>query len=200
MTIDTPEPEAHERDDSDPQQPPETPAGRHEQELPELGVGSVEERIQTLEQYAAQFVDGFDAVANELARMSGQDPDVLKRVPWRLNAVPEPMNLDAWVGYFNVVYRHYNEPKPIPSCWLHHPGFVAEIGTMYQTWRATFFLKGATADGAQNWHDRWLPGFTARTRQWLGRECLSSDGADCDAASAAREAAARATDAGETAP
>lgn len=96
---------------------------------------------------------------------------------WALFPVPEvhehvPASLQMWVEFYNATYVTTTQSvgedhnRPIPGCWLQHPGLAAEIATLAATWRAAFV--GPTADpaNAQNFHDRWRPGFAARLRTW----------------------------------
>ncbi len=98
-------------------------------------------------------------------------------VPWRLTPVPDPLTLTSWIEYFNAVYTPNVAGLRlgvIPPCWELHPGLVAEIGTLYRTWRSAFYDEPTEPESAQNWHDRWLPGFMARRSQWIDKQC--SDG------------------------
>jgi len=38
-------------------------------------------------------------------------------------------------------------------------------------WRAAFVDPKASPDAAQNWHDRWLPGFMQRRDTWCHKDC-----------------------------
>lgn len=83
--------------------------------------------------------------------------------------------LDRWVEWANQIYRHQNwEPERllVPVCWRVHPGLAAEVATLMWTWQRAFVDAAATADAAQNWHDRWLPGYLGRLSSWVDSGCL----------------------------
>ena len=90
---------------------------------------------------------------------------------WSLFPVPEHHDdplaaLDLWLEFYNATYMSTdastgdNLDRPIPGCWLQHPGLAAEIAT----WREA--LIGAGADTVRNFHDRWRPGYAQRLRNW----------------------------------
>lgn len=96
---------------------------------------------------------------------------------WALFEVPERdehpvLTLQLWVEFYNATYVSTTQSvgedhnRAIPGCWLQHPGLAAEVATLAATWRSGFV--GPTADpaNAQNFHDRWRPGFAARLRTW----------------------------------
>ncbi len=96
---------------------------------------------------------------------------------WALFDVPDRdehpvLTLQLWVDFYNATYVSTTQSvgedhnRAIPGCWLQHPGLAAEVATLAATWRAAFV--GPTADpaNAQNFHDRWRPGFAQRLRTW----------------------------------
>ena len=125
----------------------------------------LDERVTATEDVLRPLLDRFPEAFRE-----GAPPSV----PWRLNPVPDPLDLVSWIDYFNYEYHPASAGMGhgvIPPCWEDHPGLVAEIGTLYRTWRAAFYDEPTEPEGAQNWHDRWLPGFMARRSQWIDRKC-----------------------------
>lgn len=101
------------------------------------------------------------------------------RTPWCYHdpppAGPHVDILPAWVAWWNLRYAPTSRAQQIPYCWLEHDGLAAEIATLYWTWRKAFFDAKATADAAQTWHDRWLPGFQARMKTWVPTDCLNGN-------------------------
>ena len=83
-----------------------------------------------------------------------------------------PATAALWVEFYNATYvtttssTGDDRNRAIPGCWLQHAGLAAEIATLAAAWRSAFL--GPTADpiAAQNWHDRWRPGFADRLRGW----------------------------------
>jgi len=116
-----------------------------------------------------------DATVAELL----QETKAAKAAPaeWAWFAVPEhteypPATLALWVAFYNATYvtttttSGDDHNRAVPGCWLQHPGLAAEIATLAASWRASFVGPGADPVGAQNWHDRWRPGFAERLRGW----------------------------------
>ncbi len=85
-----------------------------------------------------------------------------------------PATVALWVQFYNATYitttnansTNNDHNRPIPGCWLQHPGLAAEIATLAASWRAAFVGPDADPASAQNWHDRWRPGFTDRLNGW----------------------------------
>ncbi|GAA3561190.1 hypothetical protein GCM10022222_51190 [Amycolatopsis ultiminotia] len=82
-----------------------------------------------------------------------------------------------FVQYYNQVYtgRPGSRAVAIPDCWLDHPGLLAELATLTYTWREAHLGKHANVRDAQNWHDRWRPGFAHRlATEWTHPHCLTA--------------------------
>ena len=123
----------------------------------------------------AEHVGELDTAVEALTEKAKTDEDA--PAEWALFPVPErvehaPATLQVWVEFYNATYVTTNQSvgddhnRAIPGCWLQHTGLAAEVATLAATWRAAFV--GPTADpaNAQNFHDRWRPGFAARLRSW----------------------------------
>lgn len=95
-----------------------------------------------------------------------------KPAAW-LHTDPPPTTLPDWVEWFNEMYEPTQRVNRIPACWREHPGLLAELSTLWWSWRVAFIGRQASATDAQNWHDRWLPGFQARMKRWTGSDCLA---------------------------
>lgn len=122
-----------------------------------------------------EHVDELADTVEALSKKATADEDAPAQ--WALFAVPErhehpQATLQLWVEFYNATYVTTTQSvgedhnRAIPGCWLQHPGLAAEVATLAATWRAAFV--GPTADpaNAQNYHDRWRPGFAARLRTW----------------------------------
>lgn len=122
-----------------------------------------------------EHVDELADTVEALSKKATADEDAPAQ--WALFAVPErhehpQATLQLWVEFYNATYVSTTQSvgedhnRAIPGCWLQHPGLAAEVATLAATWRAAFV--GPTADpaNAQNFHDRWRPGFAARLRTW----------------------------------
>lgn len=95
-----------------------------------------------------------------------------KPAAW-LHTDPPGESLPEWVAWFNEMYAPTQSLNAIPKCWSQHPGLLAELSTLWWTWRLAFIGRKASAEAAQNWHDRWLPGFQSRMTRWASKDCLS---------------------------
>lgn len=122
-----------------------------------------------------EHVDTLDTTVAALTAKAKADKDV--PAEWALFDVPErhdhpPATLQLWVEFYNATYVTTTQSvgddhnRAIPGCWLQHPGLAAEVATLAATWRAAFVGPTADAANAQNFHDRWRPGFAARLRTW----------------------------------
>ncbi len=124
--------------------------------------------------------DHLDSLDEALAGLAAKEK-AAKEAPaeWALFPVPErsadypPATLELWVQFYNATYVSTTSStgddhnRAVPSCWLQHPGLAAEVATLAASWRAGFVGPGADPVAAQNWHDRWRPGFAARMRAWV---------------------------------
>lgn len=102
----------------------------------------------------------------------------LLRAPWCFHEPPPIEDVDVlvtWVAWWNLRYAPQEHTKRIPYCWEQHGGLAAEIATLVVSWQHAFQDVKATADAAQMWHDRWLPGFLQRMRQWLPADCFDGN-------------------------
>jgi len=122
-----------------------------------------------------EHVDELANAVEALTKKAKADEDA--PAEWALFDVPArhehpPATLQLWVEFYNATYVSTTQSvgedhnRAIPGCWLQHPGLAAEVATLAATWHAAFV--GPTADpaNAQNFHDRWRPGFAARLRSW----------------------------------
>lgn len=122
-----------------------------------------------------EHVGELDTAVQALTTKAKADKD--EPAEWALFPVPQhhdhpTATLQLWVEFYNATYVTTTQSvgedhnRAIPGCWLQHPGLAAEVATLAATWRAAFV--GPTADpaNAQNFHDRWRPGFAARLRTW----------------------------------
>ena len=80
--------------------------------------------------------------------------------------------LATWVAWWNLRYAPLEHTRRIPYCWPEHGGLAAEIATLAFSWHRAFNDAKANHDAAQMWHDRWLPGFHQRMRQWIPTDCF----------------------------
>ena len=122
-----------------------------------------------------EHVDDLDATVEALTTNAKADQDA--PAEWALFSVPQrhehaPVTLQLWVEFYNATYVTTTQSvgedhnRAIPGCWLQHPGLAAEVATLAATWRAAFVGPTADPSNAQNFHDRWRPGFAARLRSW----------------------------------
>jgi len=95
------------------------------------------------------------------------------RLPWFvLGDIEDDATFPVWVAWLG---SHYVIPETgksiVYDCWAKHDAVVAELATLWQVWRAAFLDPKASPDAAQNWHDRWLPGFMQRRDTWFHKDC-----------------------------
>lgn len=119
-------------------------------------------------------VSELDNTVAALTRKAKVDKDA--PAEWALFNVPAvtehpPATLQLWVEFYNATYVTTTSSvgdhnRAIPGCWLQHPGLAAEVATLAACWRAAFVGPMADPANAQNFHDRWRPGFAARLRTW----------------------------------
>ncbi len=123
-------------------------------------------------------VDELATLVGELMKSVGDHETILTHLlgqptlhDWCPADVPAPLDLPRWCAWMNQTYTPFAGRRPIPECWQQHPGLAAEIGTLFAAWRAAFQDAKATPDMAQNWHDRWLPGYLSRLDRWVHDYC-----------------------------
>jgi hypothetical protein len=141
--------------------------------MDDLGA-AVLKRLGDVEELA-DHVSELDSAVAALTRKARVDKDA--PAEWALFDVPAftehpPATLQLWVEFYNTTYVTTTSSvgddhnRAIPGCWLQHPGLAAEVATLAACWRAAFVGPMADPANAQNFHDRWRPGFTARLRTW----------------------------------
>lgn len=153
--------------------PPE--GGEQEETMTVDELGAVVLKLLGDMEGLTEHVDELADTVEALSKKATADEDAPAQ--WALFAVPErhehpQATLQLWVEFYNATYVSTTQSvgedhnRAIPGCWLQHPGLAAEVATLAATWRAAFV--GPTADpaNAQNFHDRWRPGFAARLRTW----------------------------------
>jgi len=99
------------------------------------------------------------------------------RWPWFvLGDIEDDATFPVWVAWLG---SHYVIPETgksiVYDCWAKHDAVVAELATLWQAWRAAFLDPKASPDAAQNWHDRWLPGFMQRRDTWFHKDCRNGN-------------------------
>lgn len=140
---------------------------------------STEARVAQLESDLAQATQLLAALAQQVSGDTGDVPagsygqPASQRWPWFvLRDTEDDAPLSAWVSWLG---SHYIDPDTgksiVYDCWHHHDAVVAELATLWQAWRAAFLDTKASPDAAQNWHDRWLPGFMQRREVWFHKDC-----------------------------
>jgi len=131
------------------------------EDLTEVVMGLAAE-VQSVGEMVAELAKAKQATTDEPAEWAWFPPPPVGEFP--------PETVAAWVVFYNEAYgmstlKDETNP-PIPVCWTLHPGLAAEIATLAAAWRWAFIGPSATPENAQNWHDRWRPGFAARLRRW----------------------------------
>ena len=114
-------------------------------------------------------------LVDQISALVDEDTGQAKAKPWCYHPPPEVPEgedeLTVWVSWFNENYDPTQKKNRIPECWALHGGLAAEIATLYHSWRRAFLHPKARPDDAQQWHDRWLPGFLHRMDTWCTDEC-----------------------------
>lgn len=140
------------------------------------GGGGVQARLDEIEKATEHLLGVVERMNRQvnahdeiLAEDDGSRTD--KPAAW-LHTDPPGESLPQWVAWFNQMYEPTQNVHEIPQCWSAHPGLLAELSTLWWTWRIAFIGRKASAEAAQNWHDRWLPGFQSRMDRWARKDCL----------------------------
>lgn len=138
---------------------------------------SLPERVADLEADMSQAARLIKILADQ---SSGEEPaeaegEPAQRPPWLLlGDIDDDASFSTWVTWLG---SHYTEPTTgksiVPDCWRNHDAVVAELGTLWQAWVFAFLHPKSHPDNAQNWHDRWLPGFMSRRTTWFHTDCTS---------------------------
>ena len=137
------------------------------------------ERIAKLEQRVADLSEAVTILLDHAEKQRGDGDSPSGGAPsWLHASPPEADDADTWVRWWNENYRPTRSADRIPECWREHPGLMAEVLTLHATWQAAFADSEAEATAAQNWHDRWLPGFLHRMRTWVEQTCLQGEHRD----------------------
>lgn len=145
--------------------------------------------LQTVREMVNQHSRVIEAIDGVLGRLIDVREGTLHPAPWCYHQPPPMTDVDVlptWVAWFNLRYAPQEHSKRIPDCWQLHGGLAAEIATLAATWQRAFDDAKANTDAAQMWHDRWLPGFLQRMRQWVPADCFDGDHRDPRPASTPR--------------
>ena len=145
------------------------------------GLAQVQADVEGLRALFAEQVEAIEAIDDVLGRLVDLRDGTLKPAPWCYHEPPPHEGVDVlptWVAWWNLRYAPNDAQLRIPDCWAEHGGLAAEVATLEATWRKAFNDARAAPDAAQNWHDRWLPGFLARMKMWLSSDCLSGEHRD----------------------
>jgi len=136
----------------------------------------IEWRVEELAQALARQQEQLDllvAILDDGGAAGGRERDA----PWTIWGADADQISDGaraaigeWVCWLTRTYGSDSPGRSLPSCWPDHPGLVAELLTLYYTWRAGF-LAARTADAAQTWHGLHLPAFLARVDAYVTRDC-----------------------------
>jgi hypothetical protein len=148
-------------------EPPEDPLAKRVAELE----ANLAQATLLLARLAKQVTGSEDApAARAVGGGAGDEP---ARWPWFvLGDIEDDAAFPVWVAWLG---SHYVIPETgksiVYDCWAKHDAVVAELATLWQAWRAAFLDPKASPDAAQNWHDRWLPGFMQRRDTWFHKDC-----------------------------
>lgn len=137
--------------------------------------------LRSLREMVAQHSRVLEAIDGVLDRLIDMREGKLRRAPWCYHDPPPRKDVDvlpAWVAWYNLRYAPQAHTNRIPYCWEQHGGLAAEISTLVAAWQRAFDDAKANTDAAQMWHDRWLPGFLQRMRQWVPADCFDGNHRD----------------------
>jgi len=141
-------------------------------------IASLRRELATLRDLVNKQNHAIEAIDGVLGKLIDAREGNLRPAPWCYHQPPPMKDVDilpTWVAWWNLRYGPQEHTKRIPYCWEQHGGLAAEIATLAHTWQRAFDDVKANSDAAQMWHDRWLPGFLQRMRQWVPADCF--DGA-----------------------
>jgi hypothetical protein len=135
------------------------------------------DRIADLEFYVSELLEQVSRLTAATDRLTDEQADGVARPAWSLEGLnPGQLNrfvelLCPWMAWLLELYVVPSGPL-IPSCWAEHPGLVAELLTLHESWRAAF-LRPRGVEAAQRWHDQQLPGLQSRVAFYVDRDCLA---------------------------
>ncbi|QDP95345.1 hypothetical protein FOE78_04950 [Microlunatus elymi] len=138
-------------------------------------VSRLQIEVRSLRDTVNQQNRAIEAIDGVLGRLVDVREGELRTAPWCYHQPPPMKDVDVlptWVAWFNLRYAPQEQTKRIPYCWEQHGGLAAEIATLAFAWRRAFNDAKSNSDAAQMWHDRWLPGFLQRMRQWAPADCF----------------------------
>lgn len=140
-------------------------------------IAALREQVAELAAQVEKQTEALELQDQAIGRLLDQRGGEIRPAPWLYHEKPaDGENVDllpTWVAWWNLRYAPVNDRRhKIPLCWQEHGGLAAEIATLYWSWLHAFILAKATADAAQNWHDRWLPGFLSRMPMWAPSSCF----------------------------
>jgi len=151
-------------------EPPEDPLAKRVAELE----ANLAQSTLLLARLAQQVTGQEGAPAARAAGAGAAEP---VRWPWFvLGDIEDDAAFPVWVAWLG---SHYVIPETgksiVYDCWAKHDAVVAELATLWQVWLAAFVDPKASPDAAQNWHDRWLPGFMQRRDTWFHKDCRNGN-------------------------
>ncbi|GAB3917775.1 hypothetical protein GCM10011575_41820 [Microlunatus endophyticus] len=145
---------------------------------PSTDVEQLRQELRSLRDMVAQHSRILEAIDGVLDRLVDTREGKLRTARWCYHQ-PAPMHgvdvLPTWVAWYNLRYAPQAHTQRIPYCWEQHGGLAAEIATLVASWQHAFNDAKANTDAAQTWHDRWLPGFLQRMRQWVPADCFDGN-------------------------
>ena len=166
---------------TDPLDPLDAPTDFFGGSMADSELAALRQQLQTLTDSVSQHSRSIESIDNVLSRLVDVREGTLRQAPWCYHQPPPMKNVDVlptWVAWFNLRYAPPEHTKRIPDCWEQHGGLAAEIATLAATWQRAFNDTKANTDAAQMWHDRWLPGFMQRMRQWAPADCFDGNHRD----------------------
>ena len=141
-------------------------------------VAALRRELSALREVVQQQSRAIESVDEVLGQLVDLRSGFLHQAPWCYHEPPPHEDVDVlptWVAWFNQRYAPQEHTKRIPYCWEEHGGLAAEIATLAVAWQRAFADVKANSDAAQMWHDRWLPGFLQRLRQWVPASCFDGN-------------------------
>ncbi len=119
-------------------------------------VASMLDRMATLTKQVAELKAQVAALGKE-KKTAKATPAEWAWFPVPVLSAHPPATLALWVEFYNATYvttmssnsTDNDHNRPIPECWLQHPGLAAEIATLAASWRAAFVGPDADATSAQ---------------------------------------------------
>jgi len=126
-------------------------------------VADLEENLSELVDVVARLNSSVKTLAGKIDPPAGRDTRP-SRWAWRHATADQATwlwsGLVPWVRWLIDTYP--TPTRDLTPCWHRHPDAVEELTALWAAWRDAYHGSDRDRSDPAHWHDRWLPGATAR--------------------------------------